>query len=68
VLKSLGTGTKFRVIFIETSLFTKLINHYLTDEAYLGLQKFLFQHPEAGNIIRQTGGVRKLGWAISGKG
>jgi hypothetical protein len=56
------------VIFIETSLFTKLIGQYLTDEEYLGLQKFLLQHPEAGNIVRQTGGVRKLRWAISGKG
>jgi mRNA-degrading endonuclease RelE of RelBE toxin-antitoxin system len=56
------------VIFIETSLFTKLISQYLTDDEYLGLQRFLLQYPEAGRIIRQTGGVRKLRWAISGKG
>jgi hypothetical protein len=56
------------MIFIETSTFTKLISQYLTDEEYLGLQKFLLQYPEAGNIVRQTGGVRKLRWAISGKG
>jgi len=56
------------MIFIETSLFTKLISQYLTDDEYLGLQKFLLQHPEAGNIIQQTGGVRKLRWATSGKG
>jgi hypothetical protein len=56
------------VIFIETSLFTKLISQYLSDEEYLGLQKFLLQHPKAGKIIQQTGGVRKLRWAISGKG
>jgi hypothetical protein len=57
-----------QVIFIETSLFTKLIGQYLNDEEYLGLQKFLLQYPEAGKIIQQTGGVRKLRWAISGKG
>lgn len=56
------------MIFIETSLFTKLIGDYLTEDEYLGLQKFLLQHPEAGKIIRETGGVRKLRWAISGRG
>ena len=56
------------MIFIETSNFTKLIGQYLTDDEYLGLQKFLLQYPEAGKIIRETGGVRKLRWAISGKG
>jgi len=56
------------MIFIETSLFTKFVEQYLTDEEYLGLQKFLLQYPEFGNIIQQTGGVRKLRWSISGKG
>ncbi len=32
------------------------------------MQKFLLQHPEAGKIIRETGGVRKLRWAIPGRG
>jgi mRNA-degrading endonuclease RelE of RelBE toxin-antitoxin system len=56
------------MIFIETSIFTKLINRYLTDEDYLGLQTWLLQYPEAGKIIPETGGVRKLRWAVSGKG
>lgn len=56
------------MIFIETSIFSKLIGQYLTDEEYLGLQKFLLQSPEAGKIIQHTGGVRKLRWAFSGKG
>jgi mRNA-degrading endonuclease RelE of RelBE toxin-antitoxin system len=56
------------MIFIETSIFTKRIGQYLTEEEYFGLQKFLLQYPESGNIIQQTGGVRKLRWAISGKG
>lgn len=56
------------MIFIETSNFTKLINQYLTDDEYLDLQKYLLRYPESGEIIRQTGGVRQLRWAISGKG
>lgn len=56
------------MIFIETSTFTKLIDTYLTDDEYLGLQSFLLKYPEAGKIVRGSGGVRKLRWAISGKG
>jgi len=56
------------MIFIETSTFTKLIDTYLTDDEYLALQSFLLKYPEAGKIVRGSGGVRKLRWAISGKG
>mgnify|MGYP001559729583 FL=1 len=54
--------------FIETSIFTKLIYTYLTDDEYLGLQIFLLKHPEEGNIVPGSGGVRKLRWGSSGKG
>ncbi|WP_420642623.1 transcriptional regulator [Candidatus Leptofilum sp.] len=56
------------MVFIETSTFTKLISKYLSDDEFLGLQKFLLHHPDAGAIIKGTGGVRKLRWAIRGKG
>lgn len=56
------------MIFIETSLFTKLIGTYLNDDEYLSLQHFLLKNPEKGNVIRGTGGVRKLRWATSGTG
>ncbi len=56
------------MIFIETSIFTKLIGSYLTDDEYLGLQSFLLKRPDAGKIVRGSGGVRKLRWAMSGKG
>jgi mRNA-degrading endonuclease RelE of RelBE toxin-antitoxin system len=54
--------------FIETSIFSKLIYTYLTDDEYLGLQIFLLKHPEEGNLVRGSGGVRKLRWGSSGKG
>ena len=56
------------MIFIETTIFTKLIQSYLSDDEYLGLQKYLLKYPDKGNIIPSTGGVRKLRWSLPGKG
>lgn len=56
------------MVFIETATFTKLIGKYLSDDEYLGLQKFLLKYPDTGKVIRGTGGVRKVRWAISGRG
>jgi mRNA-degrading endonuclease RelE of RelBE toxin-antitoxin system len=54
--------------FIEASAFTKYIYTYLTDDEYFGMQSFLFNHPESGKIIPGSGGLRKLRWAMAGKG
>ena len=54
--------------FIEVTAFTKYVQDYLTEDEYLGLQSFLLQNPEAGKIVRGSGGVRKVRWAITGKG
>jgi len=56
------------MIFIETSLFTRLIQDYLADEEYAGLQHFLVDNPESGAVIPKSGGVRKLRWFTRGKG
>ena len=56
------------MIFIETSYFTKLLPDYLSDEEYRSLQWYLFEHPQAGSIIRGSGGVRKIRWSQEGKG
>ena len=54
--------------FIETSIFTKLIYTYLTDDEYVGLQGYILKYPETGKIVPGSGGVRKLRWAMAGKG
>lgn len=54
--------------FIETSIFTKLIYTYLSEDEYLGLQIFMLRQPEAGKVVRGSGGVRKIRWAMAGKG
>lgn len=54
--------------FVETRLFSRLVQEYLTDQEYGELQAELIQNPQAGVVIRGTGGVRKLRWAAQGRG
>ena len=56
------------MVFIETSIFTKLLFDYLSDDEYQALQLYLMEHPNTGDIIRGSGGVRKVRWAIGNKG
>lgn len=56
------------MVFIETSLFSKILPKYLTDDEYRRLQSYLLQKPDAGDIVRHSGGVRKVRWAPSGEG
>ncbi len=56
------------MIFIETTIFTKLLPKYLTDDEYRAFQWYLFLNPEAGDLVRGSGGVRKVRWAPGGKG
>jgi mRNA-degrading endonuclease RelE of RelBE toxin-antitoxin system len=54
--------------FIETKLFTRLVQECLTDEEYRELQALLIKQPEAGDVIPGSGGVRKLRWRAPGRG
>lgn len=54
--------------FVETRLFTKLVQEYLSDEEYSRLQLALIENPESGAVIRGSGGIRKLRWAAPGRG
>ena len=56
------------MVFIEASAFTKHIYNYLSEDEYLGLQSFLIEYPEVGRIVPGSGGVRKVRWAMAGKG
>lgn len=56
------------MVFIETSIFTRIIYDYLTDDEYSGLQSYLLLHPDAGDVVPGAGGVRKLRWASTGRG
>lgn len=54
--------------FVETRLFTRLVQDYLTDEEYRELQAVLMNNPDIGNIIPGSGGVRKIRWRAPGRG
>ncbi len=54
--------------FIELHSFSSVRDKYLNDAEFLTLQLFLNDHPDAGDVIRNSGGCRKLRWAIDGRG
>jgi len=56
------------VVFVETPIFTRRVQRYMDDEEYGEMQAFLTLRPDAGNVIKGTGGMRKLRWAGSGRG
>src|SRR3989475_10278540 len=56
------------VVFVETPAFTRRVQEHLSDDEYAVLQSFLAKRPDAGKIIKHSGGIRKLRWAGSGRG
>ena len=53
---------------IETSIFTKKLKLPLSDEEYRKFQNELIANPKKGNVIRGSGGLRKIRWAAHDKG
>jgi len=56
------------VVVIETSVFTRQLRALLPDEEYRKLQAALVGKPTLGPLIRGSGGLRKLRWALPGRG
>lgn len=56
------------MIFIETAIFTKEIQRLILDDDYRMLQTALMLRPDAGNLIRGSGGLRKIRWKLPGTG
>ena len=56
------------MIFIETPTFTRLISELIEDEEYSKLQADLCNRPDAGDLIKNGGGIRKLRWKRAGTG
>ena len=54
--------------FIETRLFTQLVQDYLSDEEYRQVQLELIKNPELGAVVWGSGGVRKLRWRAHRRG
>jgi hypothetical protein len=62
------TYTVLTYSFIETTRFSRLVGEYLSDDEYTSLQRALIANPEGGALIPGSGGVRKIRWAMSGRG
>jgi len=45
-----------------------MVHDYLSEDDYTAFQQFLLEQPEAGDIIKGSGGVRKVRWARVGSG
>jgi len=56
------------MVIKETPVFMKQVDKLLDAESYRLLQLRLVQDPEAGALIRGTGGLRKIRWRGSGRG
>ncbi len=56
------------VTVAETREFTRRADGLMSEDDKGTLVFYLACHPEAGNLIRETGGLRKLRWNAGGKG
>ena len=56
------------MIFIETPVFTRQVKESLSDEDYRLLQILLAIRPDAGDVIKSGGGIRKVRWTLPGRG
>lgn len=56
------------MVFIESAVFTRQVRELLTDDEYSSLQWHLARYPQAGAVIQNTGGLRKVRWASGGSG
>ena len=56
------------MVIKETPVFTKIIQEVLPDDEYSAFQNRLIGDPECGDVIRGSGGLRKIRWKIPGKG
>lgn len=54
--------------FVETSIFTKQIKKLATDDELKELQRELIAQPEKGELIQDTGGLRKVRMAVGNQG
>ena len=56
------------ITFVETKLFTRLVQEYLSDDEYSELQHALIANPKAGAVVPGSGGIRRLRWGVAGRG
>lgn len=53
---------------VETTLFQKQWPNYWSEDERGAFASFIALNPEAGNVIRDSGGIRKVRWSRGGTG
>ncbi len=56
------------MVIIETPIFTKQLLSTFSEEEYRLFQATLLERPDAGKVIPGGAGLRKLRWAVGGRG
>ncbi len=56
------------IAVVETEEFLTDVKGILSEDEHDDLILYVALHPEAGDVIRETGGLRKLRWAAKGRG
>ncbi|GHC39330.1 type II toxin-antitoxin system RelE/ParE family toxin [Aidingimonas halophila] len=53
---------------VELPEFIKRASNLLSNDEKYSIINYLSFHPQAGDIVQGTGGIRKLRWSAQGKG
>lgn len=56
------------MVIVEFPNFTKAIKALMSDDDYRKLQAALVENPTRGDLIKGGGGLRKVRWALPGRG
>ena len=59
---------RFMLTVIETSLFQKQWPHYWTEDERGAFASYIAGHPTAGDVVPESGGIRKVRWSRAGSG
>jgi len=57
-----------KMVIVETTIFTRLIQELVSDDEYKELQEALVSRPDLGDLIKGSGGIRKARWNLDGTG
>ncbi len=53
---------------VETTLFQRQWPHYWTEEERGEFASYIAEHPDSGDVIPESGGIRKVRWRRAGTG
>ncbi|MBT9161369.1 MAG: Toxin HigB-2 [Dehalococcoidia bacterium] len=53
---------------VETNLFQRQWPLYWTEEERGGFAAYIAEHPTAGDVVPESGGIRKVRWSRAGSG